>query len=57
MLSIDITYIKDTNASLLCIYDVNDYMDGGNIINKKVIEESLETHSYILKDDYLQALA
>ncbi|ETJ34418.1 hypothetical protein Q604_UNBC11157G0001, partial [human gut metagenome] len=26
-------------------------------INKKVIEESLETHSYILKDDYLQALA
>ncbi len=49
--------LKDTNASLLCIYDVNDYMDGGNIINKKVIEESLETHSYILKDDYLQALA
>lgn len=49
--------LKDINASLLCIYDVYDYINEGNIINEKVIEESLDTHIYILKDSCLEVLS
>lgn len=49
--------LKNTNASLLCIYDIYDYMHNGKFINEEVIKESLDTHSYILKDLYLEALA
>ena len=43
-------FIKNMNAALLCVYDAYDYINKGEIINKKVIEESLKTHSFILNN-------
>ena len=43
-------FIKNMNAALLCVYDVYDYINKDKIINKKVIEESLKTHSFILNN-------
>lgn len=43
-------FIKDMNASLLCVYDAYDYIHEGRIINETVIEESLQTHSFILNN-------
>ena len=38
------TALKDTNISLLCVYDFYDYMNGKGIINTNVINESYLTH-------------
>lgn len=46
----------NTNASLLCIYDAYDYMHESKFINETVIEESLDTHSYILKNLVLEII-
>ncbi|MEK6263442.1 MAG: MEDS domain-containing protein, partial [Clostridium sp.] len=44
--------LKNTNASLLCIYDTYDYMNKGEFINETVIKQSLTTHSYILNNKF-----
>ncbi|WP_394870406.1 MEDS domain-containing protein [Clostridium butyricum] len=43
-------FIKNMNVALLCVYDAYDYMHKGKIINKKVIEESFKTHSFVLNN-------
>lgn len=48
--------LENTNASLLCIYDAYDYMHNSKFINKIIIKESLNTHSYIFKDLALEAI-
>ncbi|PRR81995.1 MEDS domain-containing protein [Clostridium vincentii] len=48
--------LNNVNASVLCIYDAYDYMHEGKVINKTVMEESLETHSYILKNLELEGI-
>ncbi len=48
--------LKNTNASLICIYDAYDYMNKNEFINETVIKQSLTTHSYILKDSVLQKI-
>lgn len=48
--------LKDTTASLICIYDAYDYMNKSEFINEKVIEQSLNTHSYILKNSVLEKI-
>jgi hypothetical protein len=44
--------LKNTNASLLCIYDTYDYMNKSEFINETVIKQSLTTHSYILNNQF-----
>ncbi|GAB6138113.1 MEDS domain-containing protein [Halanaerobaculum tunisiense] len=39
---------KETNSSMLCIYNFNDYLENEDIIDEKIINESLKTHSHIL---------
>ncbi|GAA0178342.1 hypothetical protein SH2C18_14130 [Clostridium sediminicola] len=48
--------LKNTNVSLICIYDAYDYIHKGEFINEEVINKSLNTHSYILKDRILKGL-
>lgn len=48
--------LKDTNASLICIYDAYDYMHRNEFMNEKVIKESLDTHSHILKNSILEEI-
>ncbi|WP_291645123.1 MEDS domain-containing protein [Clostridium sp.] len=45
--------LKNTIASLLCIYDTYDYMNKSEFINETVIKQSLTTHSYIFKNSVL----
>lgn len=49
--------LEDTNVSLICIYDAYDYMHEGIYINKEVIDKSLDTHSFILKDLGLEEIS
>lgn len=48
--------LENTKASLLCIYDAYDYMHEGEFINEVVIKESLNTHSYVLKNSLLEKI-
>jgi hypothetical protein len=48
--------IKNTNVSLICIYDTYDYIHKGEFINKTVITESISTHSYVLKRSVLDQI-
>lgn len=48
--------VYNTKASILCIYDAYDYMNKGECINEIVIKKSLLTHSYILKDSFLEKI-
>lgn len=48
--------LENTNASLICIYDAYDYMNKNEFINEKVIRQSFETHSYILKNTVLEKI-
>lgn len=48
--------LNNTNVSLICIYDAYDYMHEEKFINKEVINKSLHTHSYILKNSYLEKI-
>ncbi len=43
-------------GNLLCIYDAYDYMNKGEFINETVIKKSLLTHSYILKNSFLEKI-
>lgn len=47
---------KDTNSSMLCIYDFNDYLKDEKIIDEKIITESLKTHSHTLNQFTLKKI-
>lgn len=49
--------LDDTKVSLICIYDAYDFMHEGIFINKEVIDKSLDTHSFILKDLELEEIS
>lgn len=40
--------LKNTKASIICIYDFYDYMREKKVIDKQVIDESYNTHSHVL---------
>ena len=48
--------MKNTKASLICIYDAYDCMHKGKFINENVIDKSLNTHSHILKNLALEEI-
>jgi hypothetical protein len=48
--------LKNTNASLICIYDTYDYMTKGEFINEKVIKQSLTTHTFALQNSVLEKI-
>lgn len=48
--------LKDTNVSLICIYDAYDYMNKGEFINEEVINLSLTTHTFALKKSVLEKI-
>ncbi len=49
--------LSNTNVSLICIYDAYDYMHEGKVINEEVINKSLDTHSYLLKNLILEEIS
>ncbi|MGY0373180.1 MEDS domain-containing protein [Clostridium sp. JNZ J1-5] len=49
--------LNDTKVSLLCIYDAYDYIHEGKLINEYVINKSLDTHSYVLKNLSLEEIS
>lgn len=48
--------LKNTNASLICIYDAYDYLHKNEFINQTVIKKSLDTHSYVLRNLVLEEI-
>ncbi|MTI65379.1 MAG: Spo0E family sporulation regulatory protein-aspartic acid phosphatase [Firmicutes bacterium] len=40
--------LKNTKASIICIYDFYDYMREKKVIDKQVVDESYNTHSHVL---------
>ncbi|MDV3428908.1 MAG: MEDS domain-containing protein [Bacillota bacterium] len=48
--------MKNTKASLICIYDAFDCMHKGIFINGNVMDKSLNTHSHILKNLVLEEI-
>lgn len=48
--------LKNTAASLICIYDAYDCMTESKFINKEVIDKSIDTHSHMLKDFVLEGI-
>lgn len=48
--------LKNTKASLICIYDAYDCMHNGIFINENVIDKSIKTHSHILKNLGLEGM-
>ncbi|MCY6371798.1 MEDS domain-containing protein [Clostridium ganghwense] len=48
--------LKNTNTSLICIYDAYDYIHKSEFINETVIKKSLDTHSHILKHSVLKEI-
>ena len=49
--------LKNTNASLICIYDAYDCINESKFINKQVIDKSIDTHSHLLKDFVLEGIS
>ncbi|AKA67845.1 MULTISPECIES: MEDS domain-containing protein [Clostridium] len=48
--------LKNTNISLICIYDAYDYINKREFINEIVIKKSLKTHTHILKSLALEKI-
>lgn len=48
--------LKNTNASLICIYDAYDYMHECKHINQTVIKKSFKTHTYVLNNSVLKKI-
>ena len=45
-----LTYaLKGTSSSLLCVYDFHDYINEKDIIDEDIIQESTNTHTYVLE--------
>lgn len=42
--------LKDSVVSILCIYDVYDYMNGGRVIDEDIINGSFSTHTHLLSE-------
>ena len=40
--------IKNTNSTMLCLYDFEDYMKEQKYIDDEIIEKSQDTHSHVL---------
>ncbi|MFA6939829.1 MAG: MEDS domain-containing protein [Clostridiaceae bacterium] len=48
--------MKNTKASLICVYDAYDCMHKGKFINENVIDKSLNTHSHIFSNMALEGI-
>lgn len=46
--------LRNTKASLICIYDYYDYINNKEIIDEEVIKKSINTHSHILEKFFLK---
>lgn len=46
--------LENTKVSLICIYDYYDYMNDKEVIDERVIKESLQTHSHVLNKFHLE---
>lgn len=46
--------LRDTKASLICIYDYYDYINNKKVIDEEVIKKSINTHSHILEKFFLK---
>ncbi|MCT4618881.1 MAG: MEDS domain-containing protein [Marinisporobacter sp.] len=46
--------LQNTKVSLICIYDYYDYINDKKVIDERVINESLNTHSHVLNKFYLE---
>ena len=42
--------VENSNVSIICIYDLYDYINDGLIIDNDIIEDSLHTHTHLLSE-------
>ncbi|WFD10976.1 MEDS domain-containing protein [Tepidibacter hydrothermalis] len=47
--------LRNTKASLICIYDYYDYINIKKVIDEEVIKKSINTHSHILEKFFLRS--